>query len=155
MSGKLSQGAFEFYVGLGPSRSYQAVGEKYGVTKRAVVKHAARAGWSERLQKVQEEARAESDKRLAEDLAEMQERHKRMLRAVASRAIAAIKEHPLSSGMEGIRAAELVIKMERLLAGESSERSTVTVEEVTRRELDRWLVPAGAADGAEEVDVSE
>jgi len=34
--------------------------------------------------------------------------------------------------------------MERLLAGESSERSAVTVEEVTRRELERWLVPAGA-----------
>jgi hypothetical protein len=48
--------------------------------------------------------------------------------------------------MEGVRAAELVIKLERLLAGESSERSTVTVEEVTRRELDRWLVPVGAGD---------
>ncbi|NOT30132.1 MAG: hypothetical protein HOP15_06770 [Planctomycetes bacterium] len=146
MSGRLSDSAFEFYVGLGPPRSYQAVAQKYGVTKRAVVKHASRDKWSERLEKIEEEARAESDKRLATDMAEMHERHKRMLRAVASRAIAAIKEHPLSSGMEGVRAAELVIKMERLLAGESSERSTVSVEEVTRRELDRWLVPAGAAD---------
>ena len=42
--------------------------------------------------------------------------------------------------------AELVIKMERILAGESTERTAVTVEEVTRRELDRWLVPAGATD---------
>jgi hypothetical protein len=146
VSGKLSEGAFEFYVGLGPTRSYQAVAEKYGVTKRAVVKHAAQGKWSERLQKIQDEARAESDKRLATDLAEMRERHQRMLRAVASRAIAAIREHPLASGMEGVRAAELVIKLERLLAGESSERSTVTVEEVTRRELDRWLVPVGAGD---------
>jgi hypothetical protein len=110
------------------------------------VKHATREKWTERLQKIQEEARAESDKKLATDMAEMHERHKRMLRAVASRAIAAIKEHPLASGMEGVRAAELVIKMERVLAGESTERTAVSVEEVTKRELERWLVPAGAAD---------
>lgn len=147
MSGKLSEGAFEYYVGLGSARSYQAVAAKYGVTKRAVVKHAGREKWAERLEKVLEEARAESDRRLATDLAEMHERHKKMLRAVASRAVSAIKEHPLSSGMEGVRAAELVIKLERLLAGESSERSTLSVEEVTRRELDRWLVPAETPDG--------
>lgn len=150
MSGKLSEGAFEFYVGLGSGRSYQAVAQKYGLSKRSVVKHAARERWTERLEKVQEEARAESDKRLAEDLAEMHERHRKMLRAVASRAVAAIKEHPLSSGMEGVRAAELVIKLERILAGESTARASLTIEEVTRRELDRWLVPAEVADGDEE-----
>ena len=146
MNQRIPEGAFAFYVGLGEKRSYQAVAEKFGVSKRAVLKHATKERWAERLEDIQDEARVESDKKLATDLAEMQERHKRMLRAVAARAIAAIKEHPLSSGMEGVRAAELVIKMERILAGESTERTAVTVEEVTRRELDRWLVPAGATD---------
>jgi len=146
---RIPEGAFAFYVGLGAERSYQAVAEKFGVTKRAVLKHATKECWAERLEDIQDEARVESDKKLATDLAEMHERHKRMLRAVAARAIAAIKEHPLASGMEGVRAAELVIKMERILAGESSERTAVTVEEVTRRELDRWLVPAEVADAGQ------
>lgn len=149
MSQRIPEGAFEFYVGLGAARSYQTVAERYGVTKRAILKHASKEQWTERLGKIQEEARAEVDKRLATDMAEMQERHKRMLRAVASRAVAAIKEHPLSTGMEGVRAAELVIKLERLLAGEPSERATVSVEETTRREMERWLVPAGGRGGRE------
>jgi hypothetical protein len=41
--------------------------------------------------------------------------------------------------MEGIRAAETVIKLERLLAGEPNQRSAVTVEQVTRQEIDRLL----------------
>jgi len=143
VSQRIPEGAFEFYMGLGPTRSYAAVAEKYGVTKRAVVKHAAREKWSERLETVQREARDELDKRLAGALAEMNERHMKMLRAMASRAVAGMKEHPLGTGMEAIRAAELVIKLERLVAGEASERTSLNVEEVTRQEMQRWLVPAG------------
>jgi len=150
VSQKIPDGAFEYYVGLGSPRSYQAVAERYKTSKRTVVRHAAREKWPERLEAIQQEARDELDKRLAGALAEMNERHMKILRAVASRAVAALKEHPLSTGMEGVRAAELAIKLERLLAGESSERSTVSIEEVTRRELDRWLLPAGSGhDGAE------
>jgi hypothetical protein len=147
---RIPEDAFEFYVGLGARRSYQAVADHCGVTKRAVLKHATKERWVERLEEIQDEARIESDKKLAADLAEMHERHRRMLRAVAGRAIAAIKEHPLASGMEGVRAAELVIKMERVLAGESTERTAVSVEEVTRRELDRWLVPMEVPDGGQD-----
>lgn len=150
MSTRLSEGAFEYYVGLGSGRSYQAVAERYGASKRTVVRHAAAEKWAERLEAIQQEARDELDKRLAGAIAEMNERHMKILRAVASRAVAAIKEHPLTTGMEGVRAAELAIKLERLLVGESSERSTVSVEEVTRRELDRWLVPAGSGHGGAE-----
>ena len=152
MTQRIPDDAFDYYVSLGARRSYQSVAERYGVTKRAILKHATKELWTERLAKIEEEARAESDKRLAADLAEMHERHRRMLRGVAARAIAAIKEHPLASGMEGVRAAELVIKLERILAGESSERATLSVEEVTRRELDRWLVPTRVGDGKPEHD---
>ena len=33
---KIPPDAFDFYFSLGPPRSYQAVADKYGVTKRAV-----------------------------------------------------------------------------------------------------------------------
>jgi hypothetical protein len=42
--------------------------------------------------------------------------------------------------MESIRAAELAIKLERLIAGESSERTEISVAEVVQRETQRWLV---------------
>ena len=46
MSGKILSDAFEYYVALGPGRSYRTVAERCGVTKRAVTKHAAREGWT-------------------------------------------------------------------------------------------------------------
>jgi hypothetical protein len=57
------------------------------------------------------------------------------------RAIKGMQEFPLTSGMEAIRAAELAIKLERLIAGESSERTEVSVTEAIKRETQRWLVP--------------
>ena len=47
---KIPEEAFEFYVGLGPHRSYQAIADHYGVTKRAITKVAVRDGWTERLE---------------------------------------------------------------------------------------------------------
>ena len=61
MSGKIPSDAFEYYVSLGPGRSYRSVAEHYEVTKRAVTKHAAREGWAERLDKIEQEAREGSD----------------------------------------------------------------------------------------------
>ena len=42
--------------------------------------------------------------------------------------------------MEAVRAADLAIKLERLVVGEPVERSSVSIEDVTRREMERWLV---------------
>ncbi len=139
MSAKIPADAFEFYMGLGPSRSYQAVADRYGVTKRAVVKHAAKERWAERLHEIQEKARAESDKELAADVTEMRDRHRKMLRAMAARALMGMKELSLKSGMEAIRAAELVIRMERIVFGEPTERGEESLEEITRREIQTLL----------------
>ncbi len=48
-----------------------------------------------------------------------------------------LQQHPLSSSMEAIRAAELAIKLERLIMGEASERTAVTAEETVRKEMSR------------------
>jgi hypothetical protein len=42
---KIPQDGFFSYVGLGPSRSYQQVAEKFGVTKRTVVNVAVKDRW--------------------------------------------------------------------------------------------------------------
>ncbi len=149
MSGRIPSDAFEFYVALGPGRSYQAVASHYGVTKRAVAKKATQEGWQERLDKVEREAQERSDRRLVDTLGEMRERHLKTVRAIHSRALTGLKEYPLSTGMEAIRAAELAIKLERLIAGEPSERTELTVEEVTKREMNRWLEPPKSDDDGE------
>ena len=67
--------AFETYVRLGPGRSYRQVAEHYNVSKRAVTSFAARENWPARLAKVEDEARAETDKRAVDALTEMNQRH--------------------------------------------------------------------------------
>ena len=140
MSQKIGPDGFKFYVSLGPGRSYKAVADHYGVTKRAVTKRAASEGWQQRLDAIEQQAREREDKELVEVVSEMRERHLITARAIQNRALAAIKAYPLTSGMEAVRAAELAIKLERIIVGEPSERTAMSVEEVTKREIQDLLV---------------
>jgi hypothetical protein len=137
---KIPNDAFQYYVSLAAERSYRAVAEHFGVSKRAVTKHAVTERWAERLEEIEREAREKGDRELAETLQEMQRRHMKILRAMSARALTALKEFPLTSGMDAIRAAEVTMKLERLIAGEPSSRAAITVEEVTRREMEMLLV---------------
>lgn len=139
MSQRIPPEAFDFYVGLGPSRSYRGVAIHYGMSKRAVTKHAVREQWPERLAKIEAEARQKADQRLAETLEEMRERHLKMLRAMTGRALEGLKRFQVNSAMEAARVAEVAIKLERIIAGEPSERTAMTLEEVTRREIQELL----------------
>ena len=47
---------------------------------------------------------------------------------------------PLSSAMDAVRALDSSVKQERLVRGEPTDRAAVNVEEVIRREYDRWMV---------------
>ena len=150
MNRKIPQDAFEFYHSLGTGRSYQAVADQYGVTKRAVTDFAKRKGWSQRLEAIEREAREQSDKKIAETLEEIRGRHLKTLRAMNARALSALQQFPLNSGMEAMRAAEMVIKLERLIVGEPSERTEVGIEEITRLEVARFLEVA--VDGEDDDD---
>ena len=143
MSGKLGSDAFGYYIALGDDRSYSAVAKHFDVTKRAVVKAAGRENWASRLQEIESEARDRADQKMTETLAEMRMRHQKLLRAMSTRAANALRAFPLTTGMEAMKAAEMVIKLERLVYGEPSERSTLTVEQVTRREVESLLAVEG------------
>jgi hypothetical protein len=140
MSQRIPSGAFEYYVSLGAERSYRAVARYCGVSKRAITKHAAVECWPARLAELEREAKKRSDQVLVETLQEMRTRHLKTLRAMSARALSGLKEFPLTSGMEAIRAAELTIKLERLVAGESTENKHLSLEEITRREIENLLV---------------
>ncbi len=57
---KIPPDAFDFYFSPGPPRSYQAVADKYGVTKRAVTNLAGREDWQRRLAAQKQESQVEA-----------------------------------------------------------------------------------------------
>jgi len=142
VSRKLPDDAFEAYVAMGAKRSYEALAQRYGASKRAIAKKASRENWSERMAKIEQGVRQKSDEGMVDAMAEMRERHMGTVKAMGLRALAALKEYPLTSGMDAIRAAEIAIKLERLLAGEPGERSELAIAEVTREEIQKLLTTA-------------
>jgi hypothetical protein len=152
MNRKIPLDAFEFYVAIGPTRSYTKVAEHYAVTKRAVTAHAKRERWPERLQEAEAKAREQSQEKATEVLAEMDERHLKVARALQGKALAALRDMPLEKATDVIKALELGVKQERLIRGEPSERREMTVEEVTKREMQRWLVVGDDASDQPDVD---
>ena len=67
--------SFEYYVSLGDGRSYQAVADHFGVSKRAVAKKAASEDWQDRLSKLEREARNNADSKAAGALEAIQTQH--------------------------------------------------------------------------------
>lgn len=149
---RLPDEAFASYVNLGPGRSYQAIANEYGVHKRTVVRTAEREGWATRLGAIEQKAREAVDAQLVGELQERKLRQRKLVLAVASRAAKAISEFPLKSGIEGIRAAELAIKLERLLDGEATENTSLDIEQVIRKECQELLSVEETADDAEDYD---
>lgn len=139
MARRIPPDAFDFYVGLGSDRSYQKVADEYGVSKRAVTKLAGREGWQRRLDDLERRSRERSDEKAVESLEAMGERHLRMLKLVQGRAIETLRSMPLTTAMEAVRALDMAIRQERLVRGQPSERTAVEIEDVIRRQVERWL----------------
>ena len=88
------------------------------------------------------DAAATRREELANQTEEAKARHLKSLKAVYFRAVAALQKYPMTSAAEAVRAMEMVIKLERLIIGEPSERTELSVEDVTKREMDRWITLA-------------
>jgi hypothetical protein len=133
--------AFALYVALGPEgRSYDAVAKHYGLTKKTITRAAVRERWQERLEALERKAQEETDAKLASTIHEANMRHRKLLLAVAARAAQALQQYELKSAMEAVRAAEVAVKLERLMLGESTESKSISVEQTSRDELARLLV---------------
>ena len=148
---KLPSDAFHYYVSLGINRSYQAVAEKYGVSKRTVTSRGVQEDWQGRVAELEAKARQKADQRAVETLEEANGRHLKLLRLVQTRAIEALKAMPLTTAMEAVRALDVTIRQERVVLGEPSDRTAVSVEEVIKRQYDRWMVTdSGGEDAADQ-----
>jgi len=146
MNRKIGADAFSHYFSLGPGRSYQAVAEHFGVSKRAVSNLAQRENWQVKLAELERKARERADEKALDTLEEMNSRHLKVLRFIQGRAIEALKAMPIESAMDAVRAYGLALDKERTIRGEPSDRSVVSFEEICKREYQRWLKPLEEGD---------
>jgi formate dehydrogenase maturation protein FdhE len=144
---KLPPEAFDFYVGMGIGRSYQAVADQYDASKGAVTALAKRDDWQDRLAKIEHEARHKADEKAVETLEQVNERHLKIARALQGKALEGLRSMSLQEAKDVIRALDLGVKQERLILGEPSERNAVSVEDKIEREYERWLESSPATNG--------
>ena len=140
---KLPHDAYEYYLALGSDRSYQAVADHFGVRKQTVTSRAVSEKWQERVEKVERAAREEAERELQRQLVEGKKLHFKTCRAILSKAVETLKAVPMTSAMDAVRAIDMAIRNERMLLGEPTERQAVSVEEILRKEVREWVVPAG------------
>ena len=139
---KLPPEAFSHYVKLGPGRSYAEVASHFGVSKRAVVKLAARERWQVEVEEIERKAREKSAAQAAESLDEMNERHLKIARVVQNKALEALRQYPLETALQAVRALESSVRQERTIKGDPQGEAVPSVESIIRREYERWLLPA-------------
>ena len=140
MSNRIPQDAFSFYFGLGAGRSYGAVAQHFGVSKQAVAKVAQREKWAAQIQQVEAKAHANTTQKMVETLEAMNDRHLKMLQAIQRKALEALRAIPLESAMSAVRALDICIRQERTIRGEPTDRTAIDVEQVIKREYERWMV---------------
>lgn len=149
---KIPQDAFSFYFSLGPVRSYEKVATRYGVTKRAVVMLAVRERWQEQALEIERKARERTNAKAGETTEEMNERHLKLMRVIQGKALEALKQFPLETALAAVRALEGSVSRERSIRGEPSSGASGSVEEIIKREYERWMTPVedGAPEGGAE-----
>lgn len=149
MRSRIPPEAFEFYVGLGSGRTYDAVAKRYGVSKTALANCAKRENWTQRLAKVEREAQQRAEQRAIESIDAMNERHLKVVQVIQGKALETLKNSPIDSAMDAVRALDLAIRHERLIRGEPSERTAVTTESVLKGQFDRWMTDESETPEAE------
>jgi hypothetical protein len=133
------EAAFAHWIAQGEKRSQYLTAKVFKVSRRAIGKCARRNNWYQRLGDIERDAREKSDRRLSETLADTRQRHLKMLRVVAAKGLQALQERNIGSAMDGCRAIEMAIKLERVILGEPGDNNTLTIESVTRRELESLI----------------
>lgn len=141
MNQRLPAEALAYYLNLGNARSYQAVADHFGVSKRTVTATAARQKWQAQLEAAQAKSREQIGQRFAETLEQANERHVKLGRFLQSQGIAALKNAAEMSSADGIRAIKTGVDIERQGLGEQID-PVQDVEVIIKREYQRWLKPA-------------
>ena len=143
---RLPPDAYSYYVELGPTRSYEAVAKHFGVSKVTVVNHAAKERWQERLREAEEKAREEANQKAVDTLKAVKDRQLQEARILERRALEALKTLPPEKAAKAATMLQIAWRHELLLLGEPTERSELSVEEITKREIATLLIRDDAPD---------
>lgn len=130
---------FQAYVGMGPSRSYQRVADQFGWSKPCVTRTAMKGEWLKRLREIEAEARHEADKKMMEARVEAHERHIKLAKLIQTRAVQGLQAHQFDNARDASRALVDGVKLERTSLGESNDNHHVSVQAVTRREVESFV----------------
>jgi len=144
---RLSPDAYSYYVELGPTRSYEAVAKRFGVSKVTVVNHATKERWQERLREAEAKAREQANKKAVDTLQEVKDRQLQEARILERRALEALKTLPPEKAAKAATMLQIAWRHELLLLGEPTERAELSVEEVTAREIQTLLKRVEVDDG--------
>ncbi len=146
MTRRLPPDAFESYLSLGPSRTYGAIAEMFGVCKRSVCTRAKKENWQERVVQQERAAREQAQKKAVESLEEMNERHLRLVRLIQNRAIEALKNMPLDNANAAAKALAAAVDQERVIRGEPSDRSAIDIATIIKKEYETLMLKPGEKD---------
>ena len=152
---KIPPDAFDFYFALGPARSYQAVADEYGVTKRAVTKIATKEHWQDQIAALERKARENSDERKVDALQVAHEQRLKALRMVLGKGLEGLRQMTIDSPADAVRAIGLAVREIRVELGEPSDRTAVTIEDTIKREYERWMSVEAEEPGPEDDNPSE
>jgi hypothetical protein len=61
--------------------------------------------------------------------------------SLEAKAIEGLKNLSIDTPADIVRALDLALRQTRLILGEPSERTAISVEDVIKREYERWMVP--------------
>ncbi len=144
MKKRIPPDAYAFYLSLGVSRSYSAVAEKYGVSKRAVAFCAEREGWQKKLAADEGKVREKAERAAAENIQTLRDQDLKVIRFGKGRCVETLKTLPIESATDAIKTYMLLVKAERELRGDP-ETNASRLEEITRDEIRTLLTtqPAG------------
>ncbi|MCB9508502.1 MAG: hypothetical protein H6697_12670 [Myxococcales bacterium] len=140
---RLPPDSFDTYVQFGPGRSYQAVADHYGVSKRAVTNRALKEGWQGRLADLERKARERSEDSLVDAIEEMTQRHLKTVKVIQRKALETLASLPLATAMHAVRALDLALRQERALLGDGHDAEAGSLEAIIRREHSRWMLRDG------------
>ena len=157
MAQRVPDEAFEFYVGLGHLRSYQAVADHFEVSKRSVTRKAVEEDWAGRVRELEANARKKTNQVLEETLEDMNLRHLKVARFLQNKALEALKSMPITKASEAVRAIEVSLRAERTARGEPEDDTANGVEAMIRREYERWMTneEGGNAEGQDQGDAEQ
>ncbi len=137
MRRKIPPEAYSFYLGLGHTRSYEAVAAHYGVTKRSITKCALRENWQAKLKVAEESSRSRAEEKAQETLEEMNERHLKTVQLIQRKALEALRTTSITSGIDAAKALVMAVEKERLIRGEPTDRTALDVEALIKREYEQ------------------